>query len=110
MPGAQCVVTFGLTVRDLSFWHEESETWVATLEAVAHIGESFTDIRRELTLAIDIPKLWKSGWLGWRTIAGIVALCLVCGAIVWAVRSCMTSDGFSITEDDESSGTSSLKE
>lgn len=102
LPGGQSVVTFALNERDLSFWHEESETWVATLEAIAHIGEASHDIRHKLPLAIDIQKMWKSGWLGWRAIVAAFALCLLCGAIVWAANTYAMSDGYTLEDSDES--------
>jgi len=111
LPGATASVSFGLTVRDLSFFHDESGQWVPSIMATAHIGESQADIRQTLDLA-DIPELWKSGWLDSKVVLlAVLALCL-CGAAVYAAKNAFSSyDGFSQEEvDEESVSDSSGKE
>jgi beta-glucosidase len=48
--GAQAVVTFALSSRDLSHWDEDAEDWVTVSQVTAHIGESSGDIRKKMKL------------------------------------------------------------
>eukprot|EP00930_Biecheleria_cincta_P040299 TRINITY_DN27617_c0_g1_i1.p1 TRINITY_DN27617_c0_g1~~TRINITY_DN27617_c0_g1_i1.p1 ORF type:complete len:819 (+),score=155.49 TRINITY_DN27617_c0_g1_i1:86-2458(+) len=52
-PGSSTLVTFELSLRDLSYFKESLGGWVLTPFATAHFAESSEDIRQTLQLALD---------------------------------------------------------
>jgi len=52
LPGATQTVSFSLTAQDLSYYDAGAGTWRHVGEFTAHIGESSTDIRQTLPVAV----------------------------------------------------------